>query len=47
MRRADSLRSYGKWRNIRFKVQAPSRKLSVRSILVAANPDTIEVQKNI
>ena len=46
-RRADSLRSYGKWRNIRFKVQTPSRKLSVRSILVAANPDTIEVQKNI
>ena len=46
-RRADSLRSYGKWRNIRLKIEAPSRKLSVRSILVAANPDTIEVQKNI
>lgn len=46
-RRADSLRSYGKWRNMRFKVEAPSRKLSVRSLLVAANPDTIEVQNNI
>ena len=46
-RRADSLRSYGKWRNIRLKIEAPSQKLSVRSILVAANPDTIEVQKNI
>ena len=46
-RRADSLRSYGKWRNLRLKVEATSRKLSVRSMLVAANPDTIEVQKNI
>jgi len=46
-RRADSLRSYGKWRNIRLKIEAPSRKLSVRSVLVAANPDTIEVQKSL
>jgi len=46
-RRADSLRSYGKTRNIRFKIESPARKLSVRSVLVAANPDTIEVQKNI
>lgn len=46
-RRADSLRSYQKWRNMRFKVEATTRKLSVRSILAAANPDTIEVQKNI
>ena len=46
-RRADSLRSYGKWRNLRLKVEATSKKLSVRSMLVAANPDTIEVQKNI
>ena len=46
-RRADSLRSYQKWRNIRFKIQATSKRLSLRSILVAANPDTIEVQKNI
>jgi len=45
--RADSLRSYQKWRNLRLKVSAPSKKLSIRSILLAANPDTIEVQKNI
>ena len=46
-RRADSLRSYQKWRNLKVKVYAPSKKLSVRSVLLAANPDTIEVQKNI
>ena len=46
-RRADSLRSYQKWRNMRLKIESPARKLSVRSILMAANPDTIEVQKNI
>lgn len=46
-RRADSLRSYQKWRNLKMKVSAPARKLAVRSVLLAANPDTIEVQKNI
>ena len=46
-RRADSLRSYQKWRHMRLKVQAASKRLSLRSILLAANPDTIEVQKNI
>jgi len=45
--RADSLRSYQKWRNIKFKIEAPSRKLSIKQIMLAANPDTIEVQKNI
>jgi hypothetical protein len=45
--RADSLRSYQKWRNIRFKIEAPARKLSINQIMLAANPDTIEVQKNI
>jgi len=45
--RADSLRSYQKWRNIKFKVSAPAKKLAIRSVLLAANPDTIEVQKNI
>jgi len=45
--RADSLRSYQKWRNIKFKMEAPSRKLSIKQIMLAANPDTIEVQKNI
>jgi hypothetical protein len=43
--RADSLRSYQKWRNIRFKMEAPARKLSINQIMLAANPDTIEVQK--
>lgn len=46
-RRADSLRSYQKWRNLKMKVSAPAKKLAVRSVLLAANPDTIEVQKNI
>jgi hypothetical protein len=46
-RRADSLRSYQKWRHMKLKVQAASKRLSLRSILLAANPDTIEVQKNI
>lgn len=45
--RADSLRSYQKWRNMRMKISAPSKKLAIRSIMLAANPDTIEVQKNI
>jgi hypothetical protein len=45
--RADSLRSYQKWRNIRIKIDSPAKKLAVRSVLLAANPDTIEVQKNI
>lgn len=44
---ADSLRSYQKWRNMRMVVSAPSKKLSIRGILLAANPDTIEVQKNV
>lgn len=43
--RADSLRSYQKWRNMKFKMEAPSRKLSIKQIMLAANPDTIEVQK--
>jgi hypothetical protein len=45
--RADSLRSYQKWRNMRIKVESPSKKLAVRSVILAANPDTIQVQKNI
>ena len=43
---ANSLRSYQKWRNMRMIISAPSKKLSVRGIMLAANPDTIEVQKN-
>jgi hypothetical protein len=45
--RADSLRSYQKWRNMKFKMEAPGKKLSIKQIMLAANPDTIEVQKNI
>jgi len=45
--RADSLRSYQKWRNMKFKMEAPGKKLSIKQIMIAANPDTIEVQKNI
>jgi len=41
---ADSLRSYQKWRNVRFKIETGSGKLSLRSVLVAANPDTIELE---
>ena len=43
---ANSLRSYQKWRNMSLKISAPSRKLSLRGILMAANPDTVELQKN-
>jgi len=43
---ASSLRSYQKWRNMRFAVSAPAKKLSIRGILVAANPDTIQLQSN-
>jgi len=46
-RRADSLRSYEKWRNIKMKVEAATRKLSIRGVIMAANPDTIQIQQNI
>jgi hypothetical protein len=46
-RRADSLRSYEKWRNIKLKIESASRKLSIRGIIMAANPDTIQIQQNI
>jgi hypothetical protein len=46
-RRADSLRHLQKWRNMRIKVETPASRLSLRGVLVAGNPDTIEVQKNI
>jgi hypothetical protein len=46
-RRADSLRSYSKWRNIKLKIEAATKKLSIRGIIVAANPDTIQIQQNI
>jgi len=46
-RRADSLRSYEKWRNMKLKISAPSQKLAIRGIIMAANPDTIQIQQNI
>jgi len=46
-RRADSLRSYDKWRNMKLKISAPSQKLAIRGIIMAANPDTIQIQQNI
>jgi len=44
---ASSLRSYQKWRNMRFAVSTPVKKLSIRGVLVAANPDTIQIQSNV
>lgn len=44
---ASSLRSYQKWRNMKFAVSAPAKKLSIRGVLVAANPDTIQIQSNV
>jgi hypothetical protein len=32
---------------MKFKMEAPGKKLSIKQIMIAANPDTIEVQKNI
>jgi hypothetical protein len=46
-RRADSLRSYEKWRNMKVKIETPLAKLSIRGIIIAANPDTIQIQQNI
>jgi len=46
-RRADSLRSYDKWRNMKLKISAPTQKLAIRGIIMAANPDTIQIQQNI
>jgi len=45
-RRADSLRSYEKWRNLKMKIETPLQKLSIRGIIMAANPDTIQIQQN-
>jgi len=44
---ADSLRSYNKWRNIKLKIEAATKKLSIRGVIIAANPDTIQIQQNI
>ena len=44
---ASDLRAYEKWRLLNIKVAATGDKLAIRQITAAANPDTIEVQKNI
>ena len=44
---ASDLRAYGKWRLLNIKIQSASNKMAIRQITAAANPDTIEVQKNI
>jgi hypothetical protein len=46
-RRADSLRSYEKWRNLKMKIETAASKLSIRGIIMAVNPDTIQIQQNI
>lgn len=44
---ASDLRAYEKWRLINIKISSVADKLAIRQIVAAANPDTIEVQKNI
>jgi hypothetical protein len=44
---ASDLRAYQKWRLLNIKIQSAANKLAIRQITAAANPDTIEVQKNI
>lgn len=44
---ASDLRAYEKWRLLNIKISATGDKLAIRQITAAANPDTIEVQKNI
>ncbi len=44
---ASDLRAYEKWRLLNIKIQSAANKLAIRQITAAANPDTIEVQKNI
>jgi hypothetical protein len=46
-RLASDLRAYQKWRLINIKIQSAANKMAIRQITAAANPDTIEVQKNI
>lgn len=44
---ASDLRAYEKWRLLNIKISSAANKLAIRQITAAANPDTIEVQKNI
>ena len=42
---ANDLRFYEKWRNLSIKVESATGQFSLRQIMAAANPDTIEIQK--
>jgi hypothetical protein len=44
---ANDLRGYEKWRNLAIRVASSTGQFSLRQIIAAANPDTIEVQKSI
>ena len=44
---ANDLRYYEKWRNLAIQVYSATGQFSVRQIIAAANPDTIEIQKTI
>lgn len=44
---ANDLRFYEKWRSIAIQVGSDAGQFSVRQIITAANPDTIETQKTI
>jgi hypothetical protein len=44
---ANDLRTYEKWRNLAIKVASATGQFSIRQIIAAANPDTIQIQKTI
>lgn len=44
---ANDLRTYQKWRTIAIKVYSADKHFALRQVIAAANPDTIEVQRNI
>jgi hypothetical protein len=46
-RLASDLRKYDKWRSLNISINCEGGQFAVRQITAAANPDTIEVQKNI
>lgn len=46
-RLASDLRKYGKWRTLNISINCEAGQFAVRQITAAANPDTIEVQKNV
>ena len=46
-RLASDLRKYGKWRTLNISINCEGGQFSVRQIMAAANPDTIEVQKTL